>query len=95
MGGSRTETVTRIVVAGRARIVVAAEKAELSSLLASSVVLASQTCLQSQGSGGSWSRNSELVSLLVSSVVFASQKGSTVFCNLLLLVLWICLRGHS
>ena len=35
-------------------------------------------CQQSQGSGGSWSRNAELSSLLDSSQVFASQKVSTV-----------------
>ena len=33
-----------------------------------------QKCQQSQGSGGSWSRNPELSSLLDSSRVFASQK---------------------
>ena len=33
-----------------------------------------QKCQQSQGSGGSWSRNAELSSLLDSSRVFASQK---------------------
>ena len=47
---------------------------ELSSLLDSSRVFASQKCQQSQGSGGSWSRNLELSSLLDSSRVFASQK---------------------
>ena len=36
--------------------------------------LAFQKCQQSQGSGGSWSRNAELSSLLDSSRVFASQK---------------------
>ena len=48
--------------------------AELSSLLDSSRVFASQKWQQSQGSGGSWSRNAELSSLLDSSPVFASQK---------------------
>ena len=38
--------------------------AELSSLLDSSRLFASQKCQQSQGSGGSWSRNAELSSLL-------------------------------
>ena len=37
---------------------------ELSSLLDSSCVFASQQCQQSQGSGGSWSRSPELSSLL-------------------------------
>ena len=48
--------------------------AELSSLLDSSRVSASQKCQQSQGSGGSWSRNAEMSSLLDSSCVFAFQK---------------------
>ena len=48
--------------------------AELSSLLDSSRVFASQKCQPSQGSGGSWSRNAELSSLLDSSRVFSSQK---------------------
>ena len=47
---------------------------ELSSLLDSSGVFASQKCQQSQGSGGSWSRSPELSSLLDSSRIFASQK---------------------
>ena len=47
---------------------------ELSSLLDSSGVSASQKCQQSQRSGGSWLRNPELSSLLDSSRVFASQK---------------------
>ena len=55
------------------------QSAELSSLLASSVVLASLKCLPSQGSGAFWSRNSGLSSLLVSPVVLASQRGSA-FC---------------
>ena len=46
--------------------------AELSSLLDSSRVLASQKCQQSRG--GSRSRNAKLSSLLDSSCVFASQK---------------------
>ena len=46
---------------------------ELSSLLDSSRLFASQLCQQSQGSGGSWSRNPELSSLLDSSRLFASQ----------------------
>ena len=65
------------------------QNAELSSLSASSVVLASQKCLQSKGSGGSWSRNSELSSLLASPVVLASQKSSTVVCAIVFLFLWI------
>ena len=49
------------------------QNAELSSLLVSfSVVLASQKCLQSQGSGRSWSRNSELSSSLALPAVHAS-----------------------
>ena len=48
--------------------------ADLSSLLDSSRVFASQKCQQAQGSGGSWSRNADLSSLLDSSRVFASQK---------------------
>ena len=48
--------------------------AELSSLLDSSCVFASQKCQLSQGPGGSWSRNADLSSLLDSSCVFASQK---------------------
>ena len=36
------------------------------------LVFASQKCQQSQGSGGSWSRNADLSSLLDSSRVFAS-----------------------
>ena len=56
------------------------QNAELSLLLASSsVVLASQKRLQSEGSGGSWSPNSELSSRLASPVVLASQIGSTFF----------------
>ena len=47
---------------------------ELSSLLDSPRVFASQKCQRSQASGGSWSRNPELSSLLDSSRVFASQK---------------------
>ena len=47
---------------------------ELSSLLDSSCVFASQKCQQSRGSGASWSRSPELSSLLDSSRVFASQK---------------------
>ena len=50
------------------------QNAELSSLLDSPRVFASQKCQQSQGSGGSWSRNAELSSLLDSSRFFASQK---------------------
>ena len=46
--------------------------------LDSSRVSASQKCQQSQGSGGSWSRNPELSSLLDSSRVSASQKGGFV-----------------
>ena len=37
-------------------------------------LFASQKCQQSQGSGGSWSRNAELSSLFDSPRVFASQK---------------------
>ena len=47
---------------------------ELSSLLDSPRVFASQKCQQSPGSGGAWWRNPELSSLLDSSGVFASQK---------------------
>ena len=47
---------------------------ELSSLLDSPRVLASQKCQQSQGSGGLWSGNPELSSLLDSSRLVASQK---------------------
>ena len=44
------------------------------TLLDSPRVFASPKCQQSQGSGGSWSRNPELSSLLDSSRLFASQK---------------------
>ena len=47
---------------------------ELSSLLDSSRLFASQKCHQSQGTGGLWSQNPELSLLLDSARVFTSQK---------------------
>ena len=62
--------------------------AELSFLLDSSCVFASQKCQQSQGSGGSWSRNAELSSLLDSScvlgiggVVVSRRRTVVTFCT--------------
>ena len=56
-GPQELGTVTGTVVAGRARIVVAvAKRRTIVALGLLPVVLASQKCLQSQGSGGSWCR---------------------------------------
>ena len=49
--------------------------AELSSLLDSSPVFASQKCQQSLGSGGSWSRNAELASLLALPLERGEERG--------------------
>ena len=49
--------------------------AELSSLLDSSRLFASQKCQQSQGSGGSWSRNAELSSLLALPLERGEERG--------------------
>ena len=96
-GAQELETVTRIVVAGRARIVVAVAKrisVVAFGLLCCPRVSKVCTVTGIGEEGGSWSRNSELSSLLVSSVVLESQNGST-FVFAIVCLCFVFFRGRS